>query len=158
MGLWIYQHWFQICVSQDEDVTTFGYIDQDGKLVRIKIDDLDFIQSQNEENREEVLSTEKSLGKDIEQKKCLNEKTMVSINIEKDVDDIIVEKLEDAQLSDKIEQPIVALEPDLETPLPRLNASLVMKGSELLIYGGIVELGKKELTLDDCWSINLNTR
>lgn len=49
-------------------------------------------------------------------------------------------------------------EPDPETPLPRLNTCLAMKGNELLIYGGLVELGNKELTLDDCWTINLNTR
>lgn len=50
------------------------------------------------------------------------------------------------------------LEPDRETPLPRLNAMLVTRGSDLIVYGGLVELGSKELTLDDCWSINLNTR
>lgn len=68
-------------------------------------------------------------------------------------------KDDEKQTDGATQQPvIIPLEPDLETPLPRLNACLAMKGNELLIYGGLVELGKKELTLDDCWSINLNTR
>ncbi|KAL8433073.1 hypothetical protein Efla_006272 [Eimeria flavescens] len=43
-------------------------------------------------------------------------------------------------------------------PLPRLHGMLLVRGSNLILMGGIMELGSKEVTLDDCWSLNLNKR
>lgn len=43
-------------------------------------------------------------------------------------------------------------------PVPRINASLVIKGCSLLVYGGLTEIGDVEVTLDDCWSLDLNKR
>ena len=45
-----------------------------------------------------------------------------------------------------------------ETPLPRIHASVVVRGSTLYVYGGLLEVGDREVTLDDCWSIDLNKR
>ena len=44
------------------------------------------------------------------------------------------------------------------TPLPRINCAVAIKGNTLYIYGGLVEVGDREVTLDDCWSIDLNKR
>jgi hypothetical protein len=45
-----------------------------------------------------------------------------------------------------------------QTPLPRINCAVAIKGNTLFIYGGVVEVGDREVTLDDCWSIDLNKR
>ena len=43
-------------------------------------------------------------------------------------------------------------------PLPRINAQILVRGNTLFIQGGILEVGEREVTLDDCWSIDLNKR
>lgn len=45
-----------------------------------------------------------------------------------------------------------------QTPLPRINSQIVVRGSTMYIYGGILEVGDREVTLDDCWSIDLHRR
>ena len=40
-------------------------------------------------------------------------------------------------------------------PLPRIKACIVMNGHTLYIYGGILEIGDREVTLDDMWCIDL---
>jgi len=43
-----------------------------------------------------------------------------------------------------------------DTPLPRINCASIIRNNTLYIYGGLVEVGDREVTLDDCWSIDLN--
>lgn len=43
-------------------------------------------------------------------------------------------------------------------PVGRINPCLVMKGCTLHVYGGVTEIGDVEVTLDDCWSLDLNKR
>jgi Domain of unknown function (DUF4110)/Galactose oxidase, central domain len=43
-------------------------------------------------------------------------------------------------------------------PLPRIKACLFMSGSTLFVYGGILEVGDREVTLDDMWSIDLRRK
>lgn len=45
-----------------------------------------------------------------------------------------------------------------QAPLPRINSQIVVRGNTLYIYGGILEVGDREVTLDDCWSIDLQKR
>ncbi|KAF7338310.1 Galactose oxidase [Mycena venus] len=55
--------------------------------------------------------------------------------------------------------PVVEVDPDdplLTTPLPRYNAMLAVLRNTLYIYGGIYEKGKREYTLDDFYSIQLD--
>lgn len=44
------------------------------------------------------------------------------------------------------------------TPVGRINCQLVTKGCTLYVYGGVTEYGDVEITLDDCWSLDLNKR
>lgn len=41
-------------------------------------------------------------------------------------------------------------------PCPRFNAAVAIQRNTLYIYGGVVERGEQEITLDDLWSIDLN--
>ena len=43
-------------------------------------------------------------------------------------------------------------------PCPRINPAVVIRGHTLYVYGGVTELGDAEVTLDDCWSLDLNKR
>ena len=43
----------------------------------------------------------------------------------------------------------------LTEPLPRINASVIVRSNILYIYGGLLEVGDREVTLDDMWSLNL---
>jgi hypothetical protein len=44
------------------------------------------------------------------------------------------------------------------SPVGRINCQLVTKGCSLFVYGGVTEFGDVEITLDDCWSLDLNKR
>jgi N-acetylneuraminic acid mutarotase len=43
-------------------------------------------------------------------------------------------------------------------PLPRIKPSLIISGGVLYVYGGLLEVGDREVTLDDCWSFDLRRR
>ena len=45
-----------------------------------------------------------------------------------------------------------------KVPLPRINSQILVRGNTLFIYGGILEVGEREVTLDDCWAIDLQKR
>lgn len=43
-------------------------------------------------------------------------------------------------------------------PLPRINSSMVVTGNTLFVYGGLLEVGDREITLDDMWTLDLKKR
>jgi hypothetical protein len=43
-------------------------------------------------------------------------------------------------------------------PLPRINSCLLLRGHLLYLWGGILEVGDREVTLDDMWSLDLRKR
>ena len=45
-----------------------------------------------------------------------------------------------------------------EEPLPRIKCGAIVHRNNLFIYGGIVEIGDREVTLDDMWSFDLRKR
>lgn len=45
-----------------------------------------------------------------------------------------------------------------DEPLPRIKASMFLHLNKLYIYGGILEMGDREVTLDDLWYIDLKKR
>lgn len=46
----------------------------------------------------------------------------------------------------------------LRSPAPRINPCVCVRGCTLYVYGGVTELGDIEVTLDDCWTLDLNKR
>jgi N-acetylneuraminic acid mutarotase len=42
-----------------------------------------------------------------------------------------------------------------DEPLPRIKASLFLHGHTLYVYGGLLEVGDREVTLDDLWCLDL---
>jgi len=43
-------------------------------------------------------------------------------------------------------------------PLPRINPAAAVRGNALYVLGGVLEVGDREVTLDDCWSYDLTGR
>lgn len=43
-------------------------------------------------------------------------------------------------------------------PLPRIKPALVVRNNTLYLYGGLLEVGSREVTLDDMWSLDLQKR
>jgi hypothetical protein len=43
-------------------------------------------------------------------------------------------------------------------PLPRIKPALVIRNNTLYLYGGLLEVGAREVTLDDMWSLDLQKR
>ena len=46
--------------------------------------------------------------------------------------------------------------PKIPQPSVRINSSLVVRGNEMSVIWGKVEIDKREVTLDDMWSIDLS--
>jgi len=45
-----------------------------------------------------------------------------------------------------------------DEPLPRINAATLVHGNTMYLLGGILEVGDREITLDDMWSLDLRKR
>ena len=45
-----------------------------------------------------------------------------------------------------------------EDPLPRINAATLIHGNIMYVLGGILEVGDREITLDDMWALDLRKR
>lgn len=66
----------------------------------------------------------------------------------------VYEKLDNESIHDKRLQDIV----ERNEPLPRIKARGFLNGSVLYIYGGLLEVGDREVTLDDMWCIDLRKK
>ncbi|CEM28812.1 unnamed protein product [Vitrella brassicaformis CCMP3155] len=142
---------------------TFGYIDQFGKLVRIRIDDADLppdLDAALEESKKadtQAAPTEGDTPSQQDTEPSTDQPTSPDTDENKGDEDQDEGEGEDGE-GDEGDWVTNQLKPEVDTPLPRINAMLAMKGHTLYVYGGLVELGKREVTLDDCWALDLNKR
>eukprot|EP00388_Colpodella_angusta_P022575 GDKJ01057731.1.p1 GENE.GDKJ01057731.1~~GDKJ01057731.1.p1 ORF type:complete len:866 (+),score=286.93 GDKJ01057731.1:196-2598(+) len=195
----------------------FGYVERDGKLVRVRIDDdwenIDDLEADDgskgkkkeeplgpdgkplskstlkrlaweEKEREEAEKKKKFdeeltanrvaalspapmnipsvpasvNGSKVEKKSSANNATSSKSLSTNATTAAAVEEDDEAPLLVEVEPKTPMLKVDDEVPLPRINAQLFVKGNLLYVYGGVVECGDKQVTLDDCWKIDLNSR
>jgi N-acetylneuraminic acid mutarotase len=148
----------------------FAFIDGEGNLVYEKIDDSD-----DEGDGEERVNDneEKEEEKDNEDDDEEEEKQEEKENEEEE------EKENDEHTKRKQEGPaskipstaitsssVMTLHPETHAPeaviqsepLPRIKALLFVAGNHLYIYGGLLEVGDREVTLDDLWRLDLRKR
>eukprot|EP00977_Amphora_coffeiformis_P019157 scaffold6933_cov178-Amphora_coffeaeformis.AAC.2 len=59
------------------------------------------------------------------------------------------------KLNSKTNQPEAVVRAD---PLPRINACMAISANTLFLYGGLLEVGDREITLDDMWTLDLKKR
>ncbi|TMW64566.1 hypothetical protein Poli38472_011446 [Pythium oligandrum] len=122
----------------------FGYIDQDGNFVYIKDDE-------EEEKNDEAGGEEEETKEEEEDDSSLLATQRAVLNDEEE------EKKEEEEDDSALLPPPapVAAEPVAPSPCPRINPALIIRGSTLYVYGGMVEDGDREITLDDCWALDL---
>lgn len=119
----------------------FAYVDESGNLVYIEDDEeeeKDEEQDDNMAKRVEVLDLDEEEESKEEEKEEESKEEEEVFNPAP----VVVEEVKEA------EEPILA-------PCPRINPALIIRGSTLYVYGGVVEDGDREITLDDCWSLDL---
>ncbi|CEG48418.1 Protein containing repeated kelch motifs [Plasmopara halstedii] len=106
----------------------FGYVDDEGNIVYIEDA---HEETKEDEEKDECQHFDQSFVSEAEEKKEEEEEFIVG---------------EESKMVDELNIP---------APCPRINPALMIRGSTLYVYGGVVEDGDREITLDDCWSLDL---
>ncbi|CAI5739748.1 unnamed protein product [Hyaloperonospora brassicae] len=124
----------------------FGYVDDMGNIVYVE--DV----HEEEESKEDV---EEGDSNDVPQETCAAKQ--VEVKLEDEEEETKEDMAESSAVSaDETELVIVEEKgPVAPAPCPRINPALIVRGSTLYVYGGVVEDGDREITLDDCWSLDL---
>ena len=158
-------------LNDDASSKLFGYIDDSGNVVYMELD------SNDNEAAEEAQSA--SVQTTIEPMEALTISATEIVSINPPIPPIINEAAA-ATASNVSSGDVTAATPvspdDTPTngkstptnfsgyfigrtnPAPRINASVMVRGNILFIYGGVTELGDVEVTLDDCWCFDLSKR
>uniref|UniRef100_M4C6S6 DUF4110 domain-containing protein n=1 Tax=Hyaloperonospora arabidopsidis (strain Emoy2) TaxID=559515 RepID=M4C6S6_HYAAE len=134
---------------EDFDVITkkqFGYIDDEGNIVYV--DDVneeeeskDGVEGgESDDPPQETRTTKQKIGAKLEGEKETKEEEEEDSVVP--ADEILPETVEEKG-------------PVAPAPCPRINPALMIRGNTLYVYGGVVEDGDREITLDDCWSLDL---
>ena len=140
----------------------FAFIDGSGNLIYEKIEEENedgtpaLAESGDEEEEEEEKEEEK------EEERGEEEEQADPIKQKNEADDSTAEKHSKTITSSSV----MTLNPETKVPeavfradpLPRIKASLIVSGHTLYVYGGLLEVGDREVTLDDLWSFDLRKR
>ncbi|KAG6620852.1 Kelch repeat-containing protein [Phytophthora cinnamomi] len=122
----------------------FGYVDDEGNIVYIEDAHEEEETKGGEDGDDDDLPKEARSAKQLE----LELEEEESKEEEKEEEPVV------AAAEEKVEEPEEE-EPAAPAPCPRINPAVMIRGSTLYVYGGVVEDGDREITLDDCWSLDL---
>lgn len=147
----------------------FAFIDGSGNIVYEKIED-----ESDEEEKEEIKEEEEEETKEEEEKEEVEEEQEEE---ETKDEEEKTEQEEGGGSSSRRSKPyhapkkitsssVMVLSESADIPeavartepLPRINASVVVQGHTMYILGGILEVGDREITLDDMWALDLRKR
>jgi hypothetical protein len=143
----------------------FAFVDGEGKIVYEKICDEDDEENNDkdeeneeeekmeEEEKDETEEEEKEEEKMAEEEKEENLKQPVSMKSQSDPRKITSSSV--MVLNETTNTPEAVQRTE---PLPRINAATLVHGHVLYVLGGILEVGDREVTLDDMWSLDLRKR
>lgn len=109
----------------------FAFVDGNGNVVYEKIDSVMKGRAEKDQSKESESEEEKDESKKSKEPTSSSEKFKRRLE---PPSSLIVERTE---------------------PLPRIKPCLFMNGNTLYVYGGLLEVGDREVTLDDMWSIDL---
>jgi N-acetylneuraminic acid mutarotase len=116
----------------------FEYIDEHGNEAQIVVDD----DPMNAENKSPEVLVENEITRD---------------EVANDVP-ILTPVKESKPEANMIETPDLKEPLGIELPPERMGASMFVVGNTLVVFGGISEVKDKEITFDDCWTLDLNAR
>ncbi|RLN45358.1 hypothetical protein BBO99_00008283 [Phytophthora kernoviae] len=125
----------------------FGYVDDEGNIVYIEDAHEEEETKEGEEDDNDLAQT--SEPRAVDQVELLLDEEEESKEEEKEVEKLIA-PVEEGKDDEEAEE-----EPTAPAPCPRINPAVMIRGSTLYVYGGVVEDGDREITLDDCWSLDL---
>eukprot|EP00981_Chlorochromonas_danica_P001943 scaffold402_cov166-Ochromonas_danica.AAC.1 len=151
----------------------FGYIDENGQVVYIPYDDLVDEEEQQEEGQ--VVEGKGSTPPPAATLDATTPPPPPEVKVEKEVKkeeaEEVLPALQKMSLTATIPPPPAAATTappptttwqtylcDRKEPCPRINPALLVRGQTLIVYGGVTEVGEVEVTLDDCWALDLNKR
>lgn len=161
----------------------FAFVDGDGNIVYEKLDDedddgnhdknvitnetvnmLSKVEIKDEPNEEKEEDEEENEEDEEEEEKY---EQMDQGNLSAKISAVVEGPKKSVTLTGKVASSSV-MKLNLETnvpeavertdPLPRINSSLIVVGHTLYLYGGILEVGDREITLDDMWTLDLRKR
>lgn len=113
----------------------FGYVDDEGNIVYIEDAHEEEETKEGDEGDEEPVPAPQPRELVLEEEKE-----------EEKEEEVVVEESKEEEAEE---------EPAPPAPSPRINPAVMIRGSTLYVYGGVVEDGDREITLDDCWSLDL---
>lgn len=137
-------------------VNMFAFTDGAGNLVyeRIGTDTNKVSDGESEEEKEETKEAEES-EEEVEETKSPEKRSSKKKNdAVQDVSQVITSSSV-MVLDPKTNTPQAV---EREEPLPRIKCGSIVNKNTLFIYGGLVEIGDREVTLDDMWSLDLKKR
>ncbi|CAH0493667.1 unnamed protein product [Peronospora farinosa] len=124
----------------------FGYVDDEGNIV--------YIDDAHEE--EETKKGEEGDSDVVSQESCFAKRSDLELGKEEETKGEEKEEKKHVVLDDDIKlDELEEEESAAPAPCPRINPAVMIHGSTLYVYGGVVEDGDREITLDDCWSLDL---
>ena len=138
----------------------FAFIDGDGNIVYEKIDDVDAKKEPEEEKEgsktEAEEEKEESKTEAEEEKEEEKEETKFEFKLPPQTPNTkTLASSEVMVVNEKTGIPEAVVRAE---PLPRIKACTVVRSNILYVYGGLLEVGDREVTLDDCWSFDLRKR
>lgn len=148
----------------------FAFVDGNGNIVYEKIEDDDEEEGKSNVENEDVESKDESEEKEEEKEESKeeDEEKEETKDEEKTDDDSQKPLLNDDKHQSKniTSSSVMAMNeaknaPEAvkrEDPLPRINAATLVHGNTLYLLGGILEVGDREITLDDMWAMDLRKR
>eukprot|EP00523_Entomoneis_sp_CCMP467_P022760 CAMPEP_0168829198 /NCGR_PEP_ID=MMETSP0727-20121128/898_1 /TAXON_ID=265536 /ORGANISM="Amphiprora sp., Strain CCMP467" /LENGTH=779 /DNA_ID=CAMNT_0008882403 /DNA_START=3521 /DNA_END=5860 /DNA_ORIENTATION=+ len=139
----------------------FAFIDGEGNVVYEKIDDSNSEGEANEEEEEEEEEEQEEEEKNGNERKeqasldpAVPKPATGSSEVSKNAGQVVASSS------------VMVMNPDTQKPeavhrnepLPRIKSTLVIVGTTLYVYGGLLEVGDREVTLDDLWCLDLKKR
>jgi N-acetylneuraminic acid mutarotase len=138
----------------------FAFVDGSGNIVYEKIEEDDEEEKEEDESKEEEeeeKEEEKEEEEDDEEKEeeKEEEKTETKPPADRTIDPrkIIASSVMVVNAETNAPEAVARTE-----PLPRINSSVLIRGHTMYLLGGILEVGDREVTLDDMWALDLRKR
>jgi len=139
----------------------FAFVDGDGNIVYERIDDEEETKEEEEEEKEEEKEKEEEEEEkvseehkeEIRPRNVMSEEKLVPNKVISDSKKIIASSV--MALNETTNVPEAVQRQD---PLPRINAATIVHGNMMYMLGGILEVGDREITLDDMWALDLRKR
>jgi N-acetylneuraminic acid mutarotase len=110
----------------------FEYVDADGKMQQM------IIEEEPEPEAPQVVSSDE---------------VAVETSVDSVIPEVVAKHLEEPPTA-----PATPASSDFPLPSARISGALFMKNHQLVLLGGLSESGDKEITYDDCWTLDLRTR